>query len=133
MPREILRQGEPLTRQVINSIIPQALKSIFAGPGIRIVPTSDTICIMSDNKNSFTPGLGGGTGGGGGYSPAPVLSLPPLPSGGYNAVFWCGVDSGQEFFEEDGTGDDQIWTCRYPQDRYFPQDKVTFLSGIPLA
>lgn len=118
MPREILRQGEPLTRQLINSIIPQALKSIFAGPGIRIVPTSDSICIMSDGKDKFSPGLGGGGGSGGGMNFLGEFDyFPAIPESGY-ATFYHTTDT-QMFLAYAG---DDVWA---------PMQAMTTLDCVP--
>lgn len=63
---EIFRHGEPLTRRGLNSILPTAMRSITAGPGIRILPTADGICIASDGNMRGRQGGGVGGGGGGG-------------------------------------------------------------------
>lgn len=123
MPRELFRQGDPLTRQGLNAIVPTVYRNILAGPGIRILPTADGICIMSDNKNSFQPGLGGGGGGASEpFMPVPVDELPPVPEEGYACVFWRNAALG-------GTGDNQIWTCYAPQDRWYCQDGYTTHTG----
>lgn len=117
MPREILRQGEPLTRQTINSIIPQAMRQIFAGPGIRIVPTADGVCIMSDGKNNMMPGLGGGGSGGGMNFIGEFNYFPAIPETGY-ASFYHTTDA-QMFLAYAG---DEVWA---------PLQAMTTLDCIP--
>lgn len=64
-----------------------------------------------------------------------VLALPALATEDDPEirVFWLDSAQGLIEFEEEGTGDNQEWSNKYPQDRYYPQDKYTTLSGVPVG
>jgi hypothetical protein len=75
---------------------------------------------MSDNKNSFQPGLGGGgSGGGAGDFIGEYDYFPPIPT------------AGRETFYH--TTDLQLWVAYAGQTAWTPMQNMTALSGIPPA
>lgn len=125
--RDLFRPGEKLTRDALNNIPRETLRAIHAGPGVRIMPTGDGISIstVQQQRKSVTDS---------GYIPR-VLVLPALPTpetGLTLTVFWLDAAQGMSEKGEAGTGDNQKWECTYPQDRFYPQEKYTTLSGVPV-
>lgn len=124
--RDLFRQGQRVTARELNEIPRHTLRSIKAGPGIRIMPFGDTVSIMLD-------GPSGQKNVGGGDSLLRVLVLPAVPTApGTVKVFWLDSAQGTAELGSPGTGDNQEWSCTYPQARYYPQDKYTTLSGVPV-
>lgn len=126
--QDLFRIGDKLTRQGLNNIPRATLRMIRPGPGIRIMPTGDGISIATEP--SQRPFFGGGDG----SQLTRVLELPALPvtAAGEVRVFWLNAAQGLAEFGEAGTGDNQEWKCIYPQDRYYPMEKYTTLSGVPV-
>lgn len=125
--QDLMRPGDRLTRKLINDIPRHTLRMIRPGPGIRIVPTGDGVMISATqtNRPRILPTSN---------DLRRVLVLPPLPqlADGEVRVFWLDATQGLAELGSAGTGDNQVWTCVYPQDRYYPQDKYTTLSGVPV-
>jgi hypothetical protein len=122
----IVKPGEKIKANDINNLPKNILDKIKAGKNITIRRNNDRIVINSE-------GGGGGPVSSGGLEIEEVLELPPLDEANQSYldgwfVFWLSEES-----SEGGTGDDQIWTTRYPQRRWFPTQKFTTKSGIPIV
>jgi hypothetical protein len=59
--------------------------------------------------------------------PELVAVLPAIPTTGYLAVIW-----GDSSAISGGTGDNGIWEANEFQDRFYPRNSYTNLSGVPV-
>lgn len=57
-----------------------------------------------------------------------VTHLPPIPDYGMRDVYWISSEDNSS-----ATGDGQIWRAYAGQDRWYPTQKFTSLSGIPVS
>lgn len=53
------------------------------------------------------------------------LTLPEAYADKPRFVFWCGPETGQHFYGEPGTGDDQIWYIAPNAKRAVPLQRIT--------
>lgn len=117
--------GEPLSKSRLNNFIYSILDSFIAGNGIRLNKFSDKMIISATDT--------GGSRGSGNMVIPIVATLPPIPTRPQGEtikkiyVFW-----GDSSTIAGGTGDAQIWVCVPGDTRYYPLEKFTSKSGVPV-
>ncbi len=121
-----LDKGTPLSADNINNLIYSFFDHIKAGLGIRVSRFDKDIIISTDGGN----GRGGTSSI---YIPI-VATLPEIPQDAPQGgkirqiyVYW-----GDDDEIEGGTGDSQIWATTPGQTRYYPLEKFTSKSGVPV-
>jgi hypothetical protein len=91
--RQLFRPGDKLTAESLNNILPTTLRSIYAGPGIRILPNGAGISISAIAQ----PRRGGGGASSG--SDIQTAKLKSLDAGGNTMTVYLwdsSVDNGED-------------------------------------
>lgn len=119
--------GKPVSAEQMNRII-DTLAHRIVGDGKNI------------KVNAFPNGqivISGTPSGGGGGATAippgvlPVPKLPPIPTSGKKEVYWYG-NPPPPGYTTPGTGDNQVWVAYYLDTRWYPTQKTSSRSGIPV-
>lgn len=58
------------------------------------------------------------------------LTLPEPYSKKPRFVFWCGRETGQQIYGENGLGDDQIWLIEPNSNRAVPLQRITLFLDL---
>jgi len=111
--------GDMLSPAFINNQSRSAMQNIKSGNGLMVNQVGDDLLINQIPQRRLLP-----------FVIPCVAFLPPIPTSGFRYVFW--VDANNVIDGVTGTGDNQIWVAYYGQEEYYPQQKYTSLSGIPL-
>lgn len=112
-----VQAGNILTPAFINNLSRQVLQNINVDNTLNKRMSNNGITLGSNQQSNNS----------GSFEIKKVDVLPELPTSGFLYVFWCNADTMQ-----DGTGDNQIWCCHYPQTEFYPMQIYTSLSGEPV-
>jgi len=117
--------------QFYKDILNYIKTRIVAGEGLNSTTVGDQLIISVANKKGANSISSGDT---------TIKRVPHLPSidenmglNKYKQVFWLSYDTGLEEGYNDADGDDQVWTLVFPQLRWYPEQKYTPNSGIPIS
>lgn len=125
-----IHAGVKVDTNLFRSILNYIKTRIRFGDGFNVTTYGDQIVVSLAKK-------GGGVGG---ISSDTLKRVPHLPQvdvnlskNAYQKVFWLSYDTGLEEGYDDADGDDGVWTLVFPQQRWYPEQKYTPNSGIPIS
>lgn len=122
----IVSPGEKIKASDINGLPKHILNNIRAGEGISLKRSNNNLIISA----IAAPNRPGGSGG---LVIEEVLDLPVLNEANQKyidgwIVYWL-----SEAEEEGATGDSQLWMVRFPQRQWYPLQRFTAKSGVPIS